>query len=85
MKTFATVFAVLLLLAATATYARYESFDPCAWMAHDLVEESGLPRMVAEARIQAEFLLRGIGEPDAGDCLFAWWDFRAEGLQKKKP
>lgn len=82
MKKIAIAAAVLALLAATATYARFESFDPCVWMEHELAQESGLPRMVVAARIQAEFLVRGIGDPGAKDCLLAWWDFRAEGLRK---
>ena len=83
MKKFLIAAAVLLLLAASATYARFESFDPCVWMEHELAEESGLPRMVVAARIQAEFLVRGINDPRPQDCLFAWWDFRAEGLRKQ--
>ncbi|MEX0923282.1 MAG: hypothetical protein WD489_10200 [Rhodovibrionaceae bacterium] len=83
MQKFLVLFAALLLAAAAATYARYESFDPCVWIEQDLAAENGLPRLVVRARIQAEFLLRGIADPDAADCLLAWWDFRADGLQAK--
>ena len=83
MRKIAILGAVLVLLAASATYARFESFDPCVWMEHELAEESGLPRMIVAARIQAEFLMRGVGDPGPRDCLLAWWDFRAEGLRKQ--
>lgn len=74
---------VLLVMAVIATYARYESLDPCDWMVHDLADHYGLPRVVAEARIRAGFLLDGITEPDAGDCLLEWWDWRSEGIPEE--
>ncbi len=82
MKTLA-ILVAMVTAASAATYARYESFDPCIWMEQDLAADSGLPVVVTRARIQAEFLLRGIADPDAADCLFAWWEFRADGLQAK--
>lgn len=81
MKKLILVLSVLLLAAAVATFARYESFDPCVWMEQDLALDSGLPRVVVRTRIQAEFLVRGISDPSAADCLLAWWEFRADGLR----
>jgi hypothetical protein len=80
MKSFL-LFAVLLLLAAgVATYVRYGTFDPCDWMEQDLAKQSGLPRLVVKARIQAKFLMDGISEPDLRQCTLAWWEARAEDL-----
>ena len=70
----------LAVAATAATYVRYESLDPCDWMEQDLARQSGLPPIVVRARIQAEFLLEGITEPTATDCLSGWWEIRAEGL-----
>ncbi len=80
---FAVIVAGLLAAAAVATYARYESLDPCDWMEQDLVAQSGLPAVAVEIRIRAAFLLDGITEPDAGDCLVKWWQWRREGLPQQ--
>jgi hypothetical protein len=69
----------LALAATVATYARYESLNPCDWMEQDLARQSGLPLIVVRARIRAEFLLEGITEPTAYDCLSGWWEIRADG------
>ena len=83
MVRFAVIVAGLLAAAAVATYARYESLDPCDWMEQDLVAQSGLPAVAVEIRIRAAFLLDGITEPDAGDCLVKWWEWRREGLPQQ--
>ncbi len=70
----------LLISGSLATYVRYESLDPCVWMEQDLSAANGLPLLVVQARIRAEFLLDGITEPAPNDCLMAWWDLRSEGL-----
>jgi hypothetical protein len=70
----------LLLAAAVATYVRYESLDPCDWLARDLMVESGLPRMAVDLRISAAFLLDGVTDPDTGDCLVKWWAWRRDGV-----
>lgn len=70
--------AVLIAAAVAATFWRYGSLDPCTWLERDTVKKTGLPQLVAQARIRAEFLLDGITAPDAGQCLTAWWDLRAE-------
>jgi hypothetical protein len=80
---FAVIVAGLLAAAAVATYARYESLDPCDWMEQDLVAQSGLPAVAVEIRIRAAFLLDGVTEPDAGDCLVKWWEWRREGLPQQ--
>jgi hypothetical protein len=67
----------LLAAAGAATYARYESFDPCTWLVQDAARQSGLPPLAEEARIRTGFLVRGITEPGAADCLEAWWDLRS--------
>ncbi len=77
------VLVVLLLLAggaAASTYWRYESLDPCEWMARDLIQASELPELVVRSRIQLEFLLEGVTDPDPGQCLFKWWALRRDGL-----
>lgn len=82
MKKAVSLFLVLVVAvasAAAATYSRYESFSPCVWIEHDQAEATGLPRLVLRGRLQAEFLMRGIRNPDAVDCLLTWWDFRREG------
>ena len=40
---------------------------------------SGLPPVVAQAQIRATFMVNGIVEPDAYDCLRHWWRFKADG------
>ncbi|MFQ6017487.1 MAG: hypothetical protein ACE5KF_04770 [Kiloniellaceae bacterium] len=78
------VLAVGLVVAASiATYARYESFDPCDWLERDMVRQSGLPPLVVHARIRAAFLVRGIAEPGPYDCLKGWWSFKAKELPKE--
>ena len=77
---FVQVAIVVILLAVIATYARYESLSPCDWMEQDLAGQSDLPLIVIQGRIRANFLLRGIANPGAYDCVLAWWKFRAEGV-----
>lgn len=84
MVRFAVIVAGLLVVAVIATYARYESLDPCDWMKHDLAAESSLPQVAVELQISAAFLLDGITEPTAGDCLVKWWDWRREGLPEQE-
>jgi hypothetical protein len=72
---------VLVLLAGaaiTATWVRYDSFDPCVWMEKDMVADSSLPALIVTARIKAAFLLDGITEPTPKQCLYAWWQHRFE-------
>ncbi len=76
---------VLGLAAAIATFARYESFDPCDWLEHDMTRSLGMPKVVAQARIRAGFMLRGIVEPTSRECLGDWWQLKAEGLPKAPP
>jgi len=78
------IVAGLAAAAVVATYARYESLDPCAWLVHDAARRSGLPAMAEEARIRAEFLVRGITEPRADECLGSWWRLRFEGANDGK-
>ncbi len=73
----------LAVAATIATYVRYDSLDPCVWMERDMVRQSGLPQLVVRARIRAEFLLEGITEPSARDCLPRWWEVRAEGADQE--
>jgi len=63
--------------AGVATYTRYESLDPCAWLVQDAARQSGLPALAEEARIRGSFLVRGIAEPGPADCLEAWWRLRS--------
>lgn len=74
---YAIVVAGLIAAALTATYVRYESLDPCIWLVHDATGQSELPALAVEARIRAGFLVRGIAEPGAYDCLSEWWRLRS--------
>lgn len=80
MRRFSLASIAVILLASIATYVRYESFDPCIWMEQDLASQSGLPRLVVDAQIQSQFLIKGIVDPDIGQCVVAWWNFRLDGL-----
>ena len=71
---------VLGLAAGIATFARYESFDPCEWLEQDMTRALVMPRVVAQARIRAGLLLRGIVEPTSRECLDDWWRLKADGL-----
>ncbi len=70
----------LAIAATIATYARSQSLNPCDWMERDLVRQTGLQPMVVRASIRGAFLIDGITDPCPSDCLFGWWEFRAEGL-----
>ncbi len=74
---------VLGLAAVIATFARYESFDPCEWLEQDMTRALGMPKVVAQARIRAGFMFRGIVEPTSGECLDDWWQLKAEGLPEE--
>lgn len=75
---YAVILVILLLAASGATYTRYESLHPCDWLEQDVATEQGLPRLIAKARIHAEFLLEGVTEPSAYQCLSGWWEVRAQ-------
>ena len=64
----------IVVAAGAATLSRYGSLDPCVWMKTDLAEQS----LVLQAKVRAQLLLAGIGEPGAYDCLTTWWEIRAE-------
>lgn len=78
-KTIPLFLVIAIAAAAIATYHRYESFSPCVWIERDQARETGLPRLVLRGRLQAEFMMRGIRNPDAMDCLLTWWDYRRNG------
>jgi uncharacterized PurR-regulated membrane protein YhhQ (DUF165 family) len=69
---------VLAAAAAVATYVHYRSLSPCDWMEQDMAERSGSPPIVVRASIRANFLLEGIADPGAYDCLLGWWRFKSE-------
>jgi len=73
----------LLVAAGVATYARYESLNPCVWIEQDMVRQTGLPLLVVQAQVRAKFLLDGVTEPDPATCLPAWWEFKVEGLEEE--
>ncbi len=68
----------LVIAASAATYARYESLDPCDWLEHDLAQKSGLAWIAKKAEILAKIGL----DPGPTDCLSAWWEFRADALSE---
>ena len=67
--------------AGIATVVRYGSVHPCVWLDQDTASETGLPDLLAQARVRAAFLLDGITEPSAANCLTAWWDLKANGAK----
>lgn len=69
-------------IAVGATYVQYQSLDPCDWLIHDMNAKSDLPNLVDEARMRADFLLDGITDPNAEDCLLKWWKLRQDDPPK---
>ncbi len=74
------ILVLLVVAAAAATFARYESFSPCMWLEHDMARESDLPQLAIQAQIKASFLLDGVTDPTTTECLNKWWNFRLNGL-----
>lgn len=69
----------LVAAASVATLARYESFRPCDWLEQDTARALGVPSLVAQTKIRAGFMLKGITAPSAYDCLTDWWRQKANG------
>jgi len=65
--------------AVIATLVRYGSLQPCDWLKQDVAARLDVPPLIAEAKVRAEFLVSGVAEPSAADCLTSWWDFKAYG------
>jgi len=72
----ATTLALIAVVLVVATLIRYQSLDPCDWLARDMADKEGLTVAMAEAKVRAGFLLGGIVQPDVDDCLLEWWAFR---------
>lgn len=83
MRTALIIVIALVVAAVVATYARYRSFDPCEWIARDMADRTGIPVVVWHSRIRADFLLQGITDPSASDCVLAWWKERANGVEAR--
>lgn len=79
MKSFIILLIVVVVAATTATYGRYQSFNPCDWMEQDMAAQSTLPKLVVQGQIRAYFLVRGLVTPGPYDCLQAWWELRRDG------
>jgi len=79
------IIVVLGVAAVIATFARYESIDPCEWLEQDMTRALGMPSVVTQARIRAGFMLRGIVEPTSRECLEDWWRLKAEGEFEDDP
>lgn len=77
MRKYGVIIIAIVILAGGATYARYGNFDPCDWTAQDHANTSAIPKLVWAGRLQADFLVDGITEPNFGDCMLAWWQNRA--------
>jgi hypothetical protein len=84
LKSFVVILGFLILSASTATWSRFHSFDPCIWMEKEMSEQSGMPFLAAEAKVQTDFIHRGIASPTATQCVGAWWRFRMEGAMSQK-
>ncbi len=76
--------AALALAAVVATFARYDTLYPCGWLQQDMARALGVPPIMAQARVRASFMFRGITEPDGYDCLADWWRLKAKGLPEEK-
>ena len=72
----------LSLAASIATYVRYQSLHPCDWLEKDMIAASDMPEIWVVARLRARFLMEGITDPSALECLEGWWSFRIEELEK---
>jgi hypothetical protein len=75
---FLIVLVLLIAAAVSATWVRYNSFDPCVWMEQDMISDSSLPALIVTARIRSAFLLDGVAKPTPKQCLYAWWQHRFE-------
>jgi hypothetical protein len=86
MRVFVLVF-VVIAAGIVATYARYGSLHPCDWLHKDMLAASDLPgppevvEPLVEGWITTRFLLDGITEPTALDCLEGWWSFRIDEIE----
>jgi len=78
MRTVLGGFVAVALAASVATYFRYHSFDPCNWMAQDIARHTGVSVILTETKVKADFLMRGITQPDPTECVLAWWKERAD-------
>ena len=72
------VISAFLIFAAVGTFVRYGSYDTCDWLVTDTASTYRLSPTAAEARARADLLLRGVVDPDAMDCLHAWWRVRRD-------
>lgn len=75
------VLALLVVVGGGATWVRYKSFDPCAWMQKEIGESFALSDLIVSARIKATFLLNGVTDPTLKQCLYTWWNYRFEDAQ----
>ena len=75
-----TTLAVIAAAIIVATLIRYQSLDPCDWLARDIADAQGLTVTMAEAKVRAGFLLEGTVQPGADDCLLEWWSFRGNSV-----
>jgi len=75
---------IISLGAILATWAKYQSLDPCEWLHRDISQKINLPILMIKAQVKAGFLLHGIASPSAGQCIYAWWKYRFENAQDIK-
>ena len=73
----------LAIFGSGATYGRYGNFDPCDWTAQDQADSTFIPKIVWTGRLKAKFLANGIAQPTFSDCMFAWWESRADDAVEK--
>jgi len=84
MKTTAIIIIGMLLFGAAATYHRYASFNPCDWIEQDFIEQSGMPSLIVQGQMNTRFLMDGIVNPDAYQCIKMWWRLKIDGDIKPK-
>lgn len=69
---------LVIVVIVVGFFIRYGSGHPCDWLVHDLSAKSGMPQLVIEGVLLAQF--RG-EDPTARICLSRWVDLHVNGLE----
>lgn len=69
---------LVIVMIVVGFFIRHGSGHPCDWLVYDLSAKSGMPQLVIEGVLLAQF--RG-EDPTAGTCLSRRVDLHANGLE----
>ncbi len=69
---------LVIVMIVVGFFIRYGSGHPCDWLVHDLSAKSGMPQLVIEGVLLAQF--RG-EDPTVGTCLSRWVDLHVNGVE----